>query len=160
MRTVKTLVSVPETKRDRMTEVQTRMMIMLLLLDKEETLVPATKLEEELLKLFHEDVVKSFFVQVMIKRLLLTPDTFVYSPLTLMMAMAVTPNVGTAVMWAYTIFDETRRAPLTLTRLIDLFPMGFPTDEGYHEVWDSQKGYLQNPPEKVDNILDTNIWSA
>lgn len=65
---------------------------------------------------------------------------------------------GTAVLWAYTlkqIRDETG-APVTLESFTDpmYFGYGVPTEDFYHEVWLSQKGFTLGHDD-VDNWLDT-----
>jgi len=64
-----------------------------------------------------------------------------------------------AVMWAYTLcrIAEYEELPVvTLTKLANHFPHGFPTEESYKKVWDAQK----NPESPLGNLLDTPIvWN-
>ena len=62
---------------------------------------------------------------------------------------------GKAVMWAYTLFKlyEYWKEEVTLSKLAESFPWGFPTDDSQRECWDSQKGYKLGIKD-VDNALD------
>lgn len=64
---------------------------------------------------------------------------------------------GKAVMWAHTLKEIHKKIDKTITiNSISLnFPLGFPSEEGYSYVWNSQKGRSQNI--EVDNVLDTNM---
>lgn len=150
------LVKVPKHEREPMTEKQSEIFTSLYMMRDHETMVPAKQLEVELNKIFEEAFVKSFVLQVMIRRLVLTPSNLRYSPLAVAFCATLCNTPGLAVMWAYTLFDETNRfQEVTMDRLADLFPMGFPTGNGYRNIWDAQKGMFQTPPVKIDNLLDT-----
>ncbi len=88
-----------------------------------------------------EDIRGEFFFGVMIKRLAAYTDAQ-YSLNTILYTAALSENVGAAVMWAYTIAEETRRNGLfDMQAFARAFPNGVPSSEGYHTYWVKQKGH-------------------
>lgn len=110
------------------------------------------------------DIMNDFFMKVAMKRLEHARndqgEPMKFSPNVLLFVIATqTPNIATAVMWAYTIAEETRlHGSFSMEELAHGFPVGFPTDAGYHEHWVAQKGHSLG--EKFDNWLDrTEAWA-
>lgn len=73
---------------------------------------------------------------------------------------------GDVTMWAWSLFDYGRKHPDQTIKIMDLaqlMPMGVPSDNDYHKVWDAQK----IPPVDhelsgcgTDNLLDhPSSWS-
>jgi hypothetical protein len=116
--------------------------------------IPANDLPAAISLRYTEALAECFIAQILIGRLKTTD--LVFSPDVTAMLIALSTNPGRAVSWAYYLYEETRkRGALTMHDLALDFPMGFPTEEGAHAYWDSQKGRVQEPPMKgVDNVLD------
>jgi hypothetical protein len=59
----------------------------------------------------------------------------------MLFAAALCDDPGNAVMWAFTLNKMAIKAskPVDMDTFANYFPMGIPTDDGYHEVWESQK---------------------
>ena len=71
-----------------------------------------------------------FELAVLLKRLEVADAEQRYSLQAIFMATALAPNVAGVVMWAYTLFEESKRDGIvTMERLAKLFPVGFPTEE-------------------------------
>lgn len=154
-----TLKSVPESKRGPMSKEETKAMISLLMTGDSEPVSGAKLLAT--LREHYPEAAEIFEVKVMVSRLESTDQ--LYRPECVMMCVVLTDRVGDAVQWAYYLYEETRlRGPLTLHDMVNDFPMGFPTRDGYQAAWDAQKGYLQDPPiPKIDNLLDqAETWRA
>jgi hypothetical protein len=100
---------------------------------------------------FKEDA-SIFQLDVMLRRLEAAPPELQFCAQTVLMATQLAPNVGSIVMWAYTLVRETQlNGVVTMSVLADLFPDGFPTEEGYSRMWAQQKNYKG----AGDNWLDT-----
>jgi hypothetical protein len=70
----------------------------------------------------------------------------------ILMTLLLSDRVGVVVMWAYTLVMETRKGGLiNMGRLASLFPVGFPTEDGYHDFWEGQK---TREGVHGDNMLD------
>lgn len=69
--------------------------------------------------------------------------------------MCKTP--GIAVLWAYTLkkMHQKHDKMLTTTELSYSFPLGFPTEDAMHEIWEGQKGHAHGL--ECDNILDSSL---
>jgi len=78
-----------------------------------------------------------------------------YSLACLIFCSFLCDSPGKAVMWAYTLFKmyQKEQEEITLNKLVESFPWGFPTDDSQRECWDAQKGYKLGI--KVDNVLDS-----
>lgn len=62
---------------------------------------------------------------------------------------------GNLVLYAFTLsrlYNTNKEKPVNVMTLANLFPWGFPTEEGLLEIWDAQKGSKWG--ESVDNMLD------
>lgn len=119
--------------------------------------VPASDLEAIMEKHF-AGLAKTFFGQVMIKRLTAGPQEARYSPFALTFLLTLTDRVGIAVFWAYTAFDYFRKngSALTMARLADCYPVGFPTEQAIHDLWDEQKvGRGERQAGFSDNKIDS-----
>ena len=84
-----------------------------------------------------------------------------YSYFTVLFLASLCTTPGAAVLWAWSLFRATVKGgaekAITVYRLADSFPMGFPTDEAIHEAWDAQKG---EPGSGIDNRLDrSEAWA-
>jgi len=102
---------------------------------------------------------KSFLYQVLVKRLEVCSPKSKFSIPLLAFVSTIGDRPGTIVMWAYTLhMMATQLAEPRMVKLEDLakvFPMGFPTEEEYEQVWDGQKG------EKGINLLDVEeTWAV
>lgn len=164
MERLPTLIDIPESSREPMpVELTKAYMLGSLAEIKETKLVPANELEAELEHLWGAGLTQSFFLQVFVKRLLFAGDNLLYSPWVVSFLVLLCKNVAMAVMYAYTLVRETRDAgPVTMSRLSELFPFGFPKEEAIHEYWDNQKA---DPPIPTmfgwdgDNKLDApEVW--
>lgn len=61
---------------------------------------------------------------------------------------------GRAVMWAYTLFQMGKKYDVIDCKALGMeFPLGFPTEDGFIEVWDGQKGHAHGQNTR-DNLLD------
>jgi hypothetical protein len=91
----------------------------------------------------------------------------IVGPEALMMisSLRTSDRPGNAVMWAYTLLflraDEGE--PVTIDLLSQRFPVGFPTAEAMHAVWDQQKVFNHKDeaavhPALSDNMLDRPPW--
>jgi hypothetical protein len=60
------------------------------------------------------------------------------------------------VMWAFTLNEIWAREgqPVTMAALADNFPMGFPTADEKHRLWDAQKVVGEREPGTSDNQVD------
>ena len=147
---LKTLATTPSEMTRPMSKEESKTFISLMMTP--DVIVPASGLEEAL----GEDAMKIFAIAVLVKRLV-HAKVQDYSINTIMFAASLATNPGIVVMWAYTIFEQTRKHGLyDMTALSMDFPMGFPTDDGYHRLWDEQK--LSAEARKGgfnDNWLDT-----
>lgn len=61
---------------------------------------------------------------------------------------------GKIVMWAYTInrLYQRKRDMVTMDDLAHAFPIGFPTEQAEHELWDAQKARRHG--QEGDNMVD------
>lgn len=152
---LKNLTNTSESERRPMSPVESEMMIVLTISGQDiSEPVPAADLDVALSKMFLPALIGSLEFQVLSKRLQLTDK--LYDPRVVAMASILTDRPGFAVLWAYTLFRRTLELgrPYNFDDLVNDFPMGFPTNEGAAKIWDAQKGYLQDPPLKGDNLLD------
>jgi hypothetical protein len=62
---------------------------------------------------------------------------------------------GNLVMWAFTLARLYKAAEkmVTISDLAEVFPAGFPTEDGELEIWDAQKGHEWGE-RAIDNMLD------
>lgn len=156
-----TLASIPESGREPMTEEMSKGFIALVFsgIASGDPTFPISTLPEELAKRFGDDYLTAFAPEVMLGRLKYTGGDLKYSPLVVGFLSAIARNVAEVVMWAYFLTEETRNnGPVTVTKLADMFPLGFPTEEAVHEYWDAQKANPAIPSIfewNSDNKLDS-----
>lgn len=157
-----TLASVPESGRGPMDGDETRMFAACSIVERrfQTPPLPASDLPGAIGLRYTEGLAGSFAGQIFLGRLQTTD--LAYSPDVAAMLIALSFNPGVAVAWAYYLYEETRkRGALAMIDLATDFPMGFPTQEGFHAYWDGQKGRVQEPPVRVDNMLDLQAtWQA
>lgn len=148
---LKTLATTPSEMTRPMTKEESETFITLMMMS--DVIVPSDRLEEAL----GEEAMKIFAVAVLVKRLVHAKVAQEYSINTIMFAASLCTNPGIVVMWAYTIFEQTRKHGLyDMTALSMDFPMGFPTEDGYHRLWDEQKLSAEQRGNSFgDNWLDT-----
>lgn len=101
-----------------------------------------------------------FLYQVLVKRLeAYSPHiTELIDPRILILCAGLSDRPGIAVLWAYTLAHMLiGKDTLTLDDWTMAFPMGIPSMEETHKLWDYQKGFTHNI--KKDNLLDDfNYW--
>lgn len=101
-----------------------------------------------------------FLTRILIKRLVITGNEEKIADMsTILFISSLCKTPGDAVLWAWTLWQLYLKLNTTVTLKIvyEEFPMGFPTEEAGHEIWDNQKGYTHGI--EVDNILDNGlIW--
>jgi hypothetical protein len=76
------------------------------------------------------------------------------NPYALMMICILSNSVGNVVMYvtALTRYYHRVKQPIDTRLLAEAFPVGFPTSDELHRLWDEQKGgYLD---QRFDNLLD------
>jgi hypothetical protein len=159
------LVAVPDAQRRPLTDEEGKGFVNLGFAERRDPgrLIPAAELRQYLGATFGVGLSDSFIVQLIVSRLEQGPPEYTYSPYAVALTAILTDRPGVAVMWAYTLFDESRKGtPLTIERFAqDLFAWGVPTDKGYHDIWDAQKGFNQTPRQPFDNWLDkADVWKA
>ena len=84
---------------------------------------------------------KSWVFKVMISRLTALSEAEI-SPWALMLIGSMLDTPAKAVLWAYTldlIYVDNGRKEVTIDTVTKHFPMGFPTEAAYCEIWNSQK---------------------
>ena len=137
---MKTIDCLFQTKKREMTEIESRIFILLCL--------------NEGAKDIHEDIVNSFLFQVLKKRLqhFQTPVT---DHLIAFISLII-DNPAKAVMWAYTLnkMYKKRQQKIDIKIFSDYeyFADGIPTEEEYKRIWGSQK--VKSEFTKSDNALD------
>lgn len=103
-----------------------------------------------------------FAGQVLERRLaVMSPETRISFGVAVVLTYHCKGNPGRAVLWAYTMhrmaLDYGTDAMITMAELTNAFPMGFPTDRAFMELWDGQKSHT----EESDNLLDVKeTWLA
>jgi hypothetical protein len=128
-------------------------------------LAEAVDKHDDLDKQLAERGAKDFCYQVLDQRLkVVGSDTKVSPAVKVICSLLSEGSPGEAVMWAYSLhylLVAENLSKITLTDLSNYFPMGFPTKEARHTVWDAQKGYkmiedgrLDSSYENVDNWVD------
>jgi hypothetical protein len=157
MKRLPNLTAVTSEQRRVMTQAESKLLIVLTIQAPEELCAPvaAADLEKALLSLFKPEAVhQDLSMQVIIGRLKLTDK--LYDPRVVAMASFISDRPGFAVLWAYTLYERTRELgrPYTFDDFVDDFPFGFPNSDGAAKIWDAQKGWSQEPPVSVDNMLD------
>jgi hypothetical protein len=72
-----------------------------------------------------------------------------------MLVLCMCDRPGKVVLWAHAlhVLHHRLNALIGTEQLAFAFPYGFPTEQGYHEIWLAQKGEALGLPE-VDNALD------
>lgn len=112
---------------------------------------------------FDEAIAQSlgFAAQVMERRLtVMSPKTHISLGVAVMLSYLCKGNPGRAVLWAYTMHRLSAKHDwkmITMTELAHAFPIGFPTDKAFMELWDSQKSNVADS----DNLLDVaETWLA
>lgn len=91
-----------------------------------------------------------FSGQVLFKRLESYSSTKLTLGLAVMIVIMSKGNPGQLVMWAYTMhcIDPHEDRPLTINDFAEKFPHGVPSDIGFAQIWDDQKG------DKNENLID------
>lgn len=119
-------------------------------------IVPAAELDAKVRGIFGDELADSFFVQVMIKRLVAMRPDLSYSPYALVWCAVLSDRVGVAVQWTYTMVDFNRRKghPMTIKSWVDSFPWGPPPEPEQHRIWDLQKKPRSEGDYDTDNMLD------
>ena len=121
--------------------------------------VPAQVLDALIRENWSNEVADMFHVQVMTKRLALTPPFARYSAFTLLFLATSADRVGVAVMWSYTMLDYYRRhrEVMTLEALKATFNGQLPTEDVMHRIWEEQKQPASENPS--DNQIDNReVW--
>lgn len=122
------------------------------------------ELSSEKIPFLDEALAKSmgFSAQVLERRLaVMSPETRISAGVGAVLAYHCRGNPGRAVLWAFTLhrmaIDCGGDILITMTELAETFPMGFPTDKAFAELWDGQKSSAA----QSDNLLDVKeIWVA
>jgi hypothetical protein len=124
---MQSFLDVPADLRRPMTENETKLFVNCMFADMQEYKDFST-LEEQ-----------AFAIQVLQKRLVYHEVKVSVPVGVFICSMSKTP--GDLVMWAYTLFliQKKNNKPVTMEDLSKEFPFGFPIEESYETVWDSQK---------------------
>ena len=123
-----------------MTKEQTNVFMTVLLMEKEASPIPP-------------DLNEDFFFQVATKR-----AEFIglkITPYTVAMICMLSGSVGDVVMFITAMARYAQlngNCEVTTNELAHAFPMGFPTKDTKHILWDSQKGFAME--QKFDNLID------
>jgi hypothetical protein len=147
---IDTLVATPMSMIRQMTKEET--MAFMGLFQMKSEVGPVKKIRE----FFGKDA-DIFTIDVFLRRLEAATPEMEYCAQTILMMAQLAPNVASIVMWAYTLVQETRiNGVVDMEVFADLFPNGFPTEEGYSQLWAEQKNYNG----ARDNWLDVKeAWS-
>lgn len=126
------------TKIRPMTDSESRLFLTLMF--QQDVVGTPEELRAGLVEKFGKDA-EIFQLSVMLQRLEYARPIQSYSLHSILFVCDISDRVGVVVQWAYTLFEETRKAGqvVDMKLLADLFPNGFPTSSGYEEVWDEQK---------------------
>jgi hypothetical protein len=149
---LRSMLDVPESEREPMSERATKWFMMSTLRENED-------------EMFTADFAAPFgFPGQILSKRLSQPGR--ETPITQAVAVFVLLSCnspGLVVLWALMLYRLHRKnagLPVTMQSLAFAFPMGFPTAAAMGALWDSQKGYSNNLPD-VDNLIDDpTYWEA
>jgi len=141
---IKSFLDVPEDKRVSMDKKTTGMLMECIITDMNKQIE------------FDEETAKEHPMMNLLYKRLRWAKVPVSLPLGLFIA-SISKTPGVAVMWTYTLkkMHQKYNKMLTTTELSYCFPMGFPTEDAMHEIWQGQKGETHGL--KCDNILDSSL---
>lgn len=87
--------------------------------------------------------------QVLFRRMEVCTKAKIDKGLALMIVIMANGNPGNLVMWAYTMHKMNKGTLININDFAENFPLGVPSEEGFCEVWDSQKD-----PVNGGNLID------
>ena len=153
--TLKSLLDLPEDRREPMSRRLTEAFVKLTIMEHDggEIACPVDWMDPAtgILAPMRDDSSLQILCERMLGR---SPGTRVtLAAATLVLSMCQTP--GQVVMWAYAFHLLHRQLGRTvgMVELAAAFPVGFPSDAGYSDVWVAQKGFTLGKGD-VDNALD------
>lgn len=138
-----------------LTEEESGILLQCSIIERQEGFNPITV--DELSKEFGEDA--PFAVRVFMGRLVAANPNMLASKFVVIWLTMLCRTPGDAVMWAWALYQTTKKngAPSMADIYTEYMPMGIPTDDEMHRIWDSQKW---RPERGSDNWLDSSeAWS-
>ena len=96
-----------------------------------------------------------FSGKVLFQRLKVCSEAKIEKGLAVLIVVMANGNPGNLVMWAYTMHKMNKGSLITINDFAEKFPFGVPSEEGFSEVWDSQKDTVNG-----GNLIDVSAnWN-